>query len=112
MKDSIVFANLMDEYGRLERQTDSRGLRKPLINVVSENYSKMASAIDANLMQAEERNTGAVSWAVYKKYLSYAGGIVWAPIIIGLLLLDEAARGVWRLPPISDNLFLNARSRK
>jgi hypothetical protein len=117
MKDSIVFANLMDEYGRLEQQKDGRGLREPLAKAVAESHGTMDSKmIDVTLMQAEERNTGAVSWDIYKKYLTYAGGVVWAPIIIGLLLLGEAARGVWRplsnssnsyfTPAVGNNLFL------
>jgi ATP-binding cassette, subfamily C (CFTR/MRP), member 1 len=117
MKDSVVFASLMDEYGRLEQQADRKGSRKPQAKVVAEsNVDTSSKAIDATLMQTEERNTGAVSWDVYKKYMKYAGGVGWAPIIIGLLLLGEAARGVWCLLPkffnlhfmlaVGNNLFL------
>lgn len=117
MKDSVVFTNLMDEYGRLERQTDGRGLRKLPTNVTTEGYGKMDSkTVNANLMQAEERNIGAISWNVYEKYMTYAGGLVWAPVIIGLLLLLEAARGAWCLTSflstytlmlaVGNNLFL------
>ena len=45
------------------------------------------------LMQLEERNVGAVSWEVYKKYLRFAGGLVWAPVIVVLLILTEGNQG-------------------
>jgi ATP-binding cassette subfamily C (CFTR/MRP) protein 1 len=44
-------------------------------------------------MQLEERNVGAVSWDVYKKYLCFAGGLVWAPVILALLTLTQANQG-------------------
>jgi hypothetical protein len=46
-----------------------------------------------DLMQVEERNTGAVTWITYSKYLRFAGGLWWAPIIILLLSLSEGAQG-------------------
>ncbi|KAG9026448.1 hypothetical protein FRB95_008855 [Tulasnella sp. JGI-2019a] len=42
------------------------------------------------MMQNEERNTGAVAFSVYKRYLRAAGGLYWAPVIITLLTLNEA----------------------
>lgn len=100
LKDSVVFASLMEEYGRAEQQADHKDLRKAQAKVTAEIYGSVDNnIINATLMQAEERHTGAVPWSVYKKYLTYAGGIAWAPIIIGLLLLDEAAR-------VGYNLFL------
>ncbi|KAF8882127.1 P-loop containing nucleoside triphosphate hydrolase protein [Infundibulicybe gibba] len=57
---------------------------------------KKANAV---LMQAEERNTGSVSWDTYKKYLRFAGGIFWAPVILILLTITQAAQ-------VGNNLFL------
>ena len=34
------------------------------------------------LMQQEERNTGAVTWDIYRKYLKASGGVFWGPLII------------------------------
>jgi ATP-binding cassette, subfamily C (CFTR/MRP), member 1 len=94
IKDSAVFASLMDEHGRLHEETDRTRLGKPQANVAAESQvNQDNNTMDATLMQAEERFTGAVTWDVYKKYLNYAGGIGWVSIIVGLLVLDEAARG-------------------
>jgi len=44
-------------------------------------------------MQEEDRNTGQMDWGIYGMYLKAAGGFTWAPIILGGLLLSEAANG-------------------
>jgi len=105
IKESVVFAKLMEEYGRLEQQTDHGILRNRQAKVAAGSSGRKTG--DATLMQAEERNTGAVPWSLYKKYLSFAGGIAWAPIIVGLLLLNEAARGLWRSLSTSLNLYFS-----
>lgn len=45
------------------------------------------------LMQEEDRNTGQMDWGIYGMYLKAAGGFTWAPVILGGLLLTEAANG-------------------
>lgn len=50
------------------------------------------------LMQMEERITGSVTWDVYRKYLKFAGGIVWAPTILLLLTVTQGAQGWSSLP--------------
>ena len=47
------------------------------------------------LMQTEERNTGQVEAVVYKKYLRAAGGLSWAPFLVVLLALAQAAQGMY-----------------
>ena len=84
----------MDEYGNAESRKDNRkeriaGLAKDGIEPLQ---YKPDSAEDV-LMQLEERNVGAVSWDVYKKYLRCAGGLVWAPVILILLTLTQANQG-------------------
>ena len=84
----------MDEYGNAETRRDNRkdriaGLAK---NGIEPLQYKPNSAEDV-LMQLEERNVGAVSWEVYKKYLRFAGGLVWAPVILALLILSQANQG-------------------
>ena len=86
----------MDEYGRLDQQTEEKESKNPKAEITTTEGHKDTGGdvTDAALMQVEERNTGAVTWNTYTRYLTYAGGVVWVPIILGLLLLDEAARGV------------------
>lgn len=112
MENSVVFSHLMEEYGNLEAEADSSKSR-------SKAGVKKAAGADgstegglkkdnAALMQTEERNTGAVTWTVYKKYLGFAGGIIWAPIIILLLTLTQAAQGVfclWYLYILAQSCF-------
>jgi ATP-binding cassette, subfamily C (CFTR/MRP), member 1 len=94
MKDSIVFSRLMDEYGSLDQEeeagnngnkTEGAGANAP-----EEVGGKKA---DSPLMQTEERNTGSVTWEVYSKYLRFAGGVIWAPVILALLTLTQGAQG-------------------
>lgn len=97
MQESVVFSRLMDEYGSLEHDEGGGKSRK----LGAEDGSaddlggggKKASAV---LMQEEERNTGSVAWTTYAKYLRFAGGIIWAPIIVLLLTLTQAASGMSR----------------
>ena len=88
IKDSDVFARLMEEHGNKEEGPDHAGDKD---GAVDDGKAKVEP--DAALMQIEERMTGAVSWATYGQYLKYAGGIVWAPIIITLLTLSQCAQG-------------------
>ena len=67
-------------------------------------------------MQEEDRNTGQMDWGIYGLYLKAAGGYSWAPIILGGLLLTEAANGKpnpvlmpllpLTVPAVVTNLFL------
>lgn len=52
-----------------------------------------AIAASKPLMQDEDRNTGQMDWGIYRMYLKAAGGFTWAPVILGGLLLTEAANG-------------------
>ncbi|KAG5647497.1 hypothetical protein DXG03_009434 [Asterophora parasitica] len=93
------FFSLMEEYGSLEAQKGGKAgdlAKSQTAAIVSD---KAAKEIEAVLMQAEERNTGAVSWSVYKKYMVFAGGIFWAPVILFLLAVFEASQ-------VGNNLFL------
>ena len=92
MSDGPVFSRLIDEYGNARKDTQkdripglARNDHKPL-------QYKPESAEDV-LMQLEERNVGAVSWEIYKKYLRFAGGLAWAPVILVLLILAQGSQG-------------------
>ena len=59
--------------------------------------AQLSKAGKVALMETEERNVGAVSWDVYLKYLRNGGGLFWLPIILCLLLLNEAGNGIYVL---------------
>ncbi|PPQ81812.1 hypothetical protein CVT25_013648 [Psilocybe cyanescens] len=105
MTNSQVFSRLMDEYGNLEveeeDQEKSAAKRKTKGDKSANGGTEEAGVKKGNpaLMQLEERNTGAVTWSVYKKYLGFAGGVIWAPFILGLLTLTQGAQ-------VGNNLFL------
>ena len=90
MNGSIVFSRLMDEYGSLEHQGNSKTKEDAVPRLYELSDTKAGAGAD--LMQVEERNTGAVAWITYSKYLRFAGGLWWAPIIILLLCLSEGAQ--------------------
>ncbi|KAJ3506143.1 hypothetical protein NLJ89_g7032 [Agrocybe chaxingu] len=113
VNDSVVFSRLMEEYGSAEPevspeegpdQTDvlsksergGKAKRAAFNDTTEEGTMKKPGA---GLMQIEERNTGAVSWTTYAKYLQYTGGVIWAPFILTLLVLTQGAQ-------VGNNLFL------
>ncbi|KNZ81013.1 Multidrug resistance-associated protein 1 [Termitomyces sp. J132] len=97
VKNSSIFSSLMDEHGSLEAPEGARPQREIRTTVVD--WDQSGKEVEAALMQVEERNTGAVIWDVYKKYLRFSGGFVWVPIIVCLLLLNESSQ-------VGNNLFL------
>ena len=97
MSGSAIFASLMEEYGSRESQAGNAERKA----ATDRSAGDPVKGMDNTLMQTEERNVGAVPWATYEKYLGYAGGgLLWAPIIIALLLLDQAANGGFGIPLI------------
>src|SRR5882757_7245957 len=96
MSDGLAFSRLMDEYGNAESSA-RKDIRKDDIAGLAKNGNeplqyKPDSAEDV-LMQLEERNVGAVSWEVYKKYLRLAGGLAWVPVVLVLLILTQGNQG-------------------
>lgn len=51
--------------------------------------------VDDPLIQEEERNTGAVTWATYMKYFTFAGGLEWVPAIFMLLVFYQGCQGMY-----------------
>jgi ATP-binding cassette, subfamily C (CFTR/MRP), member 1 len=99
MQSGTLFPRLIDEYGskedstrRVRTSTGADGANT-LTQLQMADQKKLATA----LMQAEERNTGAVTWDVYGRYLKYAGSALWAVIVFGLLLTNEGSRGTFTL---------------
>ncbi|KAF5310093.1 hypothetical protein D9619_010353 [Psilocybe cf. subviscida] len=109
MRESEIFSRLMDEYGNLEVDTPDEGGKskkrkdkEASDDGIEDNGPKKGNTA---LMSTEERETGAVTWSVYKQYLRFAGGVVWAPIILLLLTLAQAAQ-------VGNNLFLGFWTEK
>ena len=93
MGDSIVFSRLMYEYGNLEQEKQMDKSGKSEGDAAQKPDELNDQTAGAELMQVEERNTGAVTWGIYSKYLRFAGGRVWAPIILLLLTVTQGAQG-------------------
>ena len=86
----------MDEYGRQDEQKVSGdGGDKDEVKGIAEPIAKKPNGLkgSAALMTEEERNRGAVPTSVYTQYLKFAGGVIWAPVIILLLTLSQGASG-------------------
>ena len=101
MSNGLVFSHLIDDYGNAESQ--KKDTQKERITGLAAKGNdplqyKPNSAEDV-LMQLEERNVGAVSWEIYKKYLYFGGGLIWAPVILVLLILAQGSQG-WFLSDI------------
>ncbi|KZP34073.1 multidrug resistance-associated ABC transporter, partial [Athelia psychrophila] len=96
MNNSVIFSRLMDEYGNLEQEKEigPKAAKEDAIEKAVD-----SKKVETDLMTAEERETGAVSWSVYAKYLRFAGGLFWAPIILLLLILTQVAQ-------VGNTLFL------
>ena len=88
------FARTFDEFVTKD-QTDSRGEKDIVIEEgdVDENIKKrQAAKRGAQLMQEEERNTGVVSFQVYKQYYNQSGnGKVLLPAVLVTLVLMEVS---------------------
>lgn len=106
MKDSVVFSRLMDEYGNLEQEKERDSTKAVKSDSVEEQIKPGDKKVGAALMSVEERETGAVTWSVYARYLRYAGGLVWAPVIILLLTLAQGAQGIFRVLSLLRNIPL------
>jgi len=93
MNESILFSGLIEEYGSQHEELKTEGSKRA--DVKDEAGGGAQKEGDAAIMQEEERNTGAVTWEVYARYLRLAGGIIWGPIIIILLTAVQGAAGTF-----------------
>ena len=91
--DGPVFSRLMDEYGNQSRKDNRKERIAGLANNEIEPFQYKPNSAEDVLMQLEERNIGAVSWEVYKKYLRFAGGVGWASVVLILLIFSQAVQG-------------------
>jgi ATP-binding cassette subfamily C (CFTR/MRP) protein 1 len=100
MANSVVFAHLMEEHGNLESEPDQGdqppgARRKQMDNKDSKFDEAGPKKADTGLMQIEERNTGAITWGVYHKYLRFSGSVAWAPFLLILLTISQVAQGMF-----------------
>ena len=89
----------MEEHGNLESELDQDdqppGARRKRKDTKDAKFDEAGpKKADAGLMQVEERNTGAISWSVYHKYMRFAGSVAWAPFLLLLLTLSQVAQGM------------------
>lgn len=92
-----TFSRIIEEYGRIESSHGTAATGDPRRQATIGNDptdSQLKEAKDA-LMQLEERNTGAVRWETYKRYVGFVGGLFWIPLIILLLTLNQATSGAF-----------------
>lgn len=102
MKDSVVFSRLMEEYGNLEQEKQEEPIQPKDAELPGAAMHQKGTKTE--LMSKEERALGAVSWSVYSKYLKFAGGLVWFPIILLLLILAQGSQGMYNR--LTDQFFI------
>ncbi|KAJ3794827.1 multidrug resistance-associated ABC transporter [Lentinula aff. detonsa] len=84
VKNSDTFASLMSAYMQNMSTRASATSNKRELNI--------KKLINDPLIQTEERNIGAVTWATYKQYFDFSGGTGWVPLIFGLLVLMQSCQ--------------------
>ncbi|TDL26292.1 multidrug resistance-associated ABC transporter [Rickenella mellea] len=100
MQNGQIFARLIEEWGNSDNKSLAANSKKMGARPSPEaDIQNKYEDSQPDLMQEEERYTGAVSFMVYRKYLKYAGGISWAPFILFLLTCYQASQ-------VANNLFL------
>ncbi|KAI9463347.1 ABC transporter [Lactarius psammicola] len=93
MANRSDFAHTFDEFVTKD-QTESKGEKAVDTEdgEVDENVKKRRAAMrGAQLMQAEERNTGAVNAQVYKEYIQSGNGTVLIPVLIVTIVLMQVS---------------------
>ncbi|KAL0574913.1 hypothetical protein V5O48_007057 [Marasmius crinis-equi] len=90
LQNGPTFSRLINEYGKQETDALAPGKIKPVAND-PDSKEEVSDKVAEVLMQDEERNTGAVTWATYGNYFRHAGSIAWAPFILFLLALTQSS---------------------
>ncbi|KAK0467750.1 multidrug resistance-associated ABC transporter [Desarmillaria tabescens] len=104
MESSVIFSRIMEEYGAAEKDVDVPEKSDIADLKIVADKSDHRNGV---LMQAEERHRGSVTWATYHDYLRAAGGVIWAPILLSLLILNQCSQvgntvflGIWTVDGI------------
>jgi ABC-type multidrug transport system ATPase subunit len=88
------FARTFDEFvtkDRKEELKDEKGVDVEDIEVDDNAKKRRSAKRGAQLMQAEERNVGAVTLQVYKQYFQSGNGLVLLPAMFVTIVLMQAA---------------------
>jgi hypothetical protein len=93
MANGGVFSRTFDEFVTKSQNDSEEEKAVDLEDAdVDENAKKRRAAVrGAALMQAEERNTGAVNLQVYKRYFQSGNGAVLLPAMVVTIVLTEAS---------------------
>ncbi|KAF8813301.1 ABC transporter [Phlegmacium glaucopus] len=100
MSQGGEFAKLITEFGskeeedqkQAEDEEDDIDVRSKTDSEAEKMLQKMKKAVAGDaLMQTEERNTGAISWEVYRKYLKDGKGQIVLPLLLLSLVLLQGA---------------------
>ncbi|KDR78885.1 hypothetical protein GALMADRAFT_244528 [Galerina marginata CBS 339.88] len=93
MAHGNAFAQFVKEFGTSEKNDEEDKVEgKDIPKVEDEKEKKMRNAVaGASLMQVEERNTGAVTWQVYKNYAKSGHGEILLPVLILALVFLNGA---------------------
>lgn len=89
-----AFSKFVQEFGNDENENEDKGEAPPANVTESQGNEKRqkTAAAGAALMQAEERNTGAVSGAVYAAYFRAGrGGIVLPLLFLSLVMMQASS---------------------
>jgi ATP-binding cassette subfamily C (CFTR/MRP) protein 1 len=89
MKDHAGFQLLMETTAVEEKYEGQDHVNEDEIEAEKKTMTKKRKS--ATLMQAEERAVRSVPWAVYLDYIRASGSLLNAPIVLGFLLLSQAA---------------------
>ncbi|KAK0453030.1 multidrug resistance-associated ABC transporter [Armillaria borealis] len=92
IENSVIFSRVMEEYGTAECYNDAPENSR----IVDINGKRAVADLpkykNSALIRTEERYTGSVAWKTYRDYLRVAGGVIWAPILLLLLVLNQCSR--------------------
>lgn len=94
-----TFSRLMKEYG-IDTEDLDAATKPEARKAVAADETKTEKGQQQALMQEEERAVGAVSWLVYQKYIRYAGGLTWAPLVVMIVVLGQCSQ-------VANTLFLS-----
>ncbi|KAF9488932.1 multidrug resistance-associated ABC transporter [Pleurotus eryngii] len=90
VESNLAFARVLEEFGSQGNELEVLGQASWILTQASAEKSQ-GGLLDppSQLMQDEERVTGAVTWETYSKYFHHGGGILWVPLIVILLIVDQ-----------------------
>lgn len=90
MSSGKEFSRFVNEFVSKEQEEEKEEEEEVKDDLKEEKVGKKAIAGKA-LMQTEERNTGAISWEVYKEYMKAGAGEVVIPMLILAMILMQGA---------------------